>query len=59
MLFFCGSGHPVVTPDQFLDFVGHLLPQKPFLDLPRITGRDLRRWLVPRSLLLVGWMVGH
>ena len=25
-LFFCGSGHPVVTPDQFLDFVGHLLP---------------------------------
>ena len=35
--FFCRSGHPVVTPDQFLDFVGHLLPQEPFLDLPRIT----------------------
>ena len=42
MLFFCRSGHPVVTPDQFLDFVGHLLPQEPYLELPRITGRDLQ-----------------
>ena len=42
MPFFCRSGHPLVTPDQFLDFVGHLLPQKPHLDLPRITGRDLQ-----------------
>ena len=42
MPFFCRSGHPVVTPDQFLDFVGHLLPQEPHLDLPRITGRDLQ-----------------
>ena len=41
MPFFCRSGHPVVTADQFLDFVGHLLPQEPHLDLPRITGRDL------------------
>ena len=40
--FFCRFGHPVVTPDQFLDFVGHLLPQEPYLDLPRITGRDLQ-----------------
>ena len=39
---FCRSGHPVVTPDQFLDFVGHLLPQEPYLDLPKITGRDLQ-----------------
>ena len=39
---FCRSGHPVVTPDQFLDFVGHLLPQEPYLDLPMITGRDLQ-----------------
>ena len=29
MPFFCRSGHPVVTPHQFLDFVGHLLPQEP------------------------------
>ena len=42
MPFFCRSGHLVVTPDQFLDFVGHLLPQEPYLDLPRITGRDLQ-----------------
>ena len=41
-LFFCRSGHPVVTVDQFLDFVGHLLPQEPQLGLPRITGRDLQ-----------------
>ena len=42
MPFFCRSGHPVVTSDQFLEFVGHLLPQKPHLDFPRITGRDLQ-----------------
>ena len=41
-VFSCRSGHPVVTPDQFLDFVGHLLPQEPSLCLPRITGRDLQ-----------------
>ena len=39
---FFWSGHTVVTADQFLDFVGHLLPQEPDLDLPRITGRDLQ-----------------
>ena len=32
MLFFC----------QFLGFIGHLLPQEPYLDLPQITGRDLQ-----------------
>ena len=42
MPFFCRSGHPVVTPDQFLPFVGHLLPQEPLLDPSRITGRDLQ-----------------
>ena len=42
MPFFCRSGHLVVTADQFLDFVGHLLPQEAFLDFPRITGRDLQ-----------------
>ena len=41
-LFFCRSGHPVVTPEQFLGPIGHLLPQETFLDLPRITGRDLQ-----------------
>ena len=28
MPFFCRSGHPVVIADQFLDFVGHLLPSR-------------------------------
>ena len=42
MPYFGRSCHLVVTPDQFLDFVGHLLPQEPYLDLPRITGRDLQ-----------------
>ena len=42
MPFFCRSGHPVVSPDEFLYFVGHLLPQEPMLDLSRITGRDLQ-----------------
>ena len=42
MPFFCGFGHPVVTVGQFLDFVGHLLPQEPYLDLPRITEQDLQ-----------------
>ena len=42
MPLFSRSGHPVVTPDQFLGFIGHLFPQEPYLDLPRITGRDLQ-----------------
>ena len=58
MPYFCRSGHPVVTPDQFLDFVGHLLPQEPYLGLPRIMGRDLQELLVLKSLLLVDWMGG-
>ena len=32
----------MITPDQFLDFVGYLLPQETYLDLPRIAGRDLQ-----------------
>ena len=42
MPFFCRSGHPVVTTDHFLAFVGHLLLQEPSLHLLRITGRDLQ-----------------
>ena len=41
MPYFCRCGHLVVTVEQFLDFVDPFLPQKPFLDLPRITGQDL------------------
>ena len=56
MLFFCRSGHPVVAPDQFLDFVGHLLPQEPYLDLPRITGRELQE--VARAKKVYCWWSG-
>ena len=28
MPFFCRSGHPVATLDQFLDFVGHLFASR-------------------------------
>ena len=42
MPYFCRSGHPHVSSDQFLDFIGHFLPQENLLDLPRITGRDLQ-----------------
>ena len=57
MPFFCRSGHPVVTADQFLDFVGHLLPQEPCLDLPRITGRDLQEMARSKgvAVALVFW----
>ena len=42
MPYFCRSGHPEVSSDRFLDFIGHFLPQQDFLDLPVISGRDLQ-----------------
>ena len=42
MPYFCRSGHPQVSVEQFLDYIGHFLPQQNFLDLPRITRRDLQ-----------------
>ena len=56
MPFFCRSGHPVVTPDKFLDFVGHLLPQEPYLDPPRNSGRDLQE--VARVKKVYCWWAG-
>ena len=44
MPYFCRSGHPEVSAEQFLDFIGFFLPQENFLDLPRITGRDLQEF---------------
>ena len=41
MTYFRREGHPVVTPQAFLDFVGDHLPQEAFLDLPILTGEDL------------------
>ena len=57
MPFFCRSGHLVITPDQFLEFVGHLLPQEPQFDLPRITGRDLQE-VAKGKEVYCRWMVG-
>ena len=42
MPYFCRSGHPLVTVDQFLDFVVTVFPQEALLDLTRFTGRDLQ-----------------
>ena len=41
MPYFRREGHPVVTAQAFLGFVGDHLPQEPFLDLPILTGEDL------------------
>ena len=56
MPYFCRSGHPEVSAEQFLGFIGHLLPQANFLDLPRITGRDLQE--VARAKKIYGWWSG-
>ena len=59
MPFFCRFGHPGITVDQSLGFGGHLSLRNRFLDLPRITGRDLQRGCESqKSLLLVVSMVG-
>ena len=60
MLFFCRSGHPVITVDHFWVFVGHLPPQETNLELPRITGRELGvldgwAWNEVQALLLSGF----
>ena len=34
MPYFCRSGHPEVSTEKFLDFIGHFLPQENYLDLP-------------------------
>ena len=41
MPYFRREGHPVVTVQAFLDFVGDHLPQEPFLELPILTGEEL------------------
>ena len=58
MPFFCRSGHPVFTVDQFLDFVGHLLPQEPVFGLLRITGWDLQEVAGAKKSTVGDWMVG-
>ena len=45
MPYFCRSGHPEVSAEQFLDFIGNFLFEENYLDLPRITGRDLQEFV--------------
>ena len=44
MPYFCRSRHPVVTTDQFLDFVGHLLPREPKAKKSSAGGLDGWAW---------------
>ena len=54
---FCRFGHLVVTADQFLDFVGHLLLQQPYLDFLRNTGRNLQEIAkAKKNCRSVGWV---
>ena len=58
MPYFCRSCHPEVSAEQFLDFIGHFLPQENYLDLPRITGRDLQEVARAKKATAGVWMVG-
>ena len=41
MPYFRREGHPVVSPQAFLEFVGNHLSQEAILDLPVLTGEEL------------------
>ena len=56
--FSVGLGHPVVTVDQFLNFVDPFLPQKPVLELLGINGQDLFEVAKARKFRLVVWTGG-
>ena len=47
----------MVTVDQFLGFVGHLLPQEPQFDLPRIT-EQVQEVARAKKSTAGDWMVG-
>ena len=56
MPYFCRSGHPVVSPEQFLVFISCL--RRPFWIFLGLRVVIYRRWLVLKSLLQVVRMVG-
>ena len=58
MPYFRREGHPVVTVQDFLDFVGDHLPQEPLLDLPILTGEELYEAAMAKNPLLVDLMPG-
>ena len=57
MPYFRQEGHPVVSPQAFLDFVGDHLLQVAFLDLPILTGEELHDAMAKKSTAggLDGW----
>ena len=55
---FAGKGHPVVSPQAFLEFVGDHLPQGDFLDMPILTGEELHDVVMTKNPQLVDWTVG-
>ena len=58
MPYFRREGHPVVTVQAFLDFLGDHLPQEPFLKLPILTGEELYEAAMakkPTAAGLDGW----
>ena len=56
--YFRREGHPVVTVQAFLDFVGDHLPQEPFLELPVLTGEELYEAAMAKKTYRcwVGWL---
>ena len=58
MPYFCRSGHPPVSAEQFLDFIGHFCLRRMFWIFLGLRVGICRRWLVPKKLLQVVWMVG-
>ena len=58
MPYFRREGHPVVTVQAFLNFVGDHLPQEPFLELPMLTGEELYEAAMAKKPPLLDWMVG-
>ena len=58
MPYFCRSGHPVVSPEQFLGFIGHFCLRNLCLIFLGSRVGTCKRWLGLRSLQQVGWMGG-
>ena len=53
MPYFCRSGHPHVSAEQFLDFIGHFCLKKICWISLGSLGGTCKKLLVPRGLLLV------
>ena len=51
MPYFRRDGHPVVSPQAFLELVEDHLPQETFLDLPILTGEELHDVAMAKKIL--------